>query len=94
MDTFLQMECVQCIHVVMNSQTGLDYIVENSDFTRKLAVGEWIIQHFYILGIYAMTYTITWLTVLAHKCPSSKFDMCNSQHVASIKIIPLSNACL
>ena len=39
-DTFLQVELVQCIRAVMNSQTGLDYIVENRDFTRKLASGK------------------------------------------------------
>ena len=43
-DTFLQSEGFGCIRAVMNSQTGLDYIVENRDFTRKLAAGE--------LGVY------------------------------------------
>ena len=44
MDTFLQLECVECIHVVMNSQMGLDHIVENGDYTRNLAAGEWSIS--------------------------------------------------
>ena len=40
LDTYLQIECVQCIRAIMNSQMGLDYIVENRDFTRKLATGK------------------------------------------------------
>ena len=39
-DTFLQLECVACVKAVMNSQSGLDYIIENPDFTRKFASGE------------------------------------------------------
>ncbi|XP_064636259.1 mucin-5AC-like [Lineus longissimus] len=36
-DTILQLECVGCVRAVMNSQSGLDYIIENKEFTRKLA---------------------------------------------------------
>ena len=39
-DTFLQLECVACVKAVMNSQSGLDYIIENPDFTRKFAIGK------------------------------------------------------
>jgi hypothetical protein len=42
------LECVACIRAIMNSQIGLDYIVDNEDFTRKLASGmlRWIM--FYV----------------------------------------------
>ncbi|KAL3880416.1 hypothetical protein ACJMK2_032656 [Sinanodonta woodiana] len=33
----LQVSCVKCIKAVMDSPMGLDYIVENKEFTRKLA---------------------------------------------------------
>lgn len=39
-DTFIQLECVACVRAVMNSQSGLDYIIENPDFTRKFATGK------------------------------------------------------
>ena len=39
-DVFIQLECVACIKAIMNSQTGLDYIIENREFTRKLASGK------------------------------------------------------
>lgn len=39
-DTFLQLGCVACVKAVMNSQTGLDCIIENQDFTRKFSSGE------------------------------------------------------
>lgn len=39
LDTVLQLECVGSVRAVMNSQTGLEYIIENRDFTRKLAAG-------------------------------------------------------
>ena len=45
---FIQLECVGCIRAIMNSQTGLDYIIENRDFTRKLATGiEMFLSFFY-----------------------------------------------
>ncbi|XP_022236509.1 inverted formin-2-like, partial [Limulus polyphemus] len=36
-DALLQLECVGCVRTVMNSRPGLDYIVEHSEHTRKLA---------------------------------------------------------
>ncbi|XP_068243484.1 inverted formin-2-like [Palaemon carinicauda] len=36
-DAILQLECVLCIKAVMNSKSGLEYIVNNDDYTRKLA---------------------------------------------------------
>ena len=41
-DTFLQIGCVACVKSVMNSQTGLDCIIENQDFTRKFSSGKLI----------------------------------------------------
>ena len=42
-DTFILLECVACIKAIMNSQAGLDYIIEDEDFTQKLAAGKLII---------------------------------------------------
>ena len=39
-DAFAQVECVACFKAVMDSQAGLDYIIEDTEFTRKLANGE------------------------------------------------------
>lgn len=39
-DAFAQIECVACFKAVMDSQAGLDYIIEDTEFTRKLANGE------------------------------------------------------
>ncbi|KAK7067270.1 Inverted formin-2 [Halocaridina rubra] len=36
-DAILQLECVLCIKAVMNAKSGLEYIVSNEDYTRKLA---------------------------------------------------------
>ncbi|XP_076340531.1 inverted formin-2-like isoform X2 [Tachypleus tridentatus] len=36
-DALLQLECVGCVRTVMNSRPGLDYIVDHSEYTRKLA---------------------------------------------------------
>ena len=38
-DTVVQLECVGCVKAIMNSQVGLDYIIDNKEFTRKLASG-------------------------------------------------------
>lgn len=40
----LQVDCVECIRGVMNSQSGLDYIIDNQEFTRKLAAGKIIFR--------------------------------------------------
>ena len=39
-DAFIQLEAVQCIKAVMNSKTGLDYMIESQNFTRTLATGK------------------------------------------------------
>nr|XP_006816847.1 PREDICTED: inverted formin-2-like [Saccoglossus kowalevskii] len=41
-DAYLQLECIGCVKAVMNSQTGLDYIIgtrKNRSCIRKLASG-------------------------------------------------------
>ena len=42
-DTILQVECVECVRTVMNSQSGLDCILENKDFVGKFAKGNYIL---------------------------------------------------
>ena len=37
-DALLQLECVLCVKAVMNSTTGLDYIINQQSYTRKLAI--------------------------------------------------------
>ncbi|OWF45788.1 FH2 domain-containing protein 1 [Mizuhopecten yessoensis] len=37
LDAVLQVGCVECVKTVMDSSLGLDYIVENKDFTPKFA---------------------------------------------------------
>ena len=39
-DTVVQLECVGCIKAVMNSESGLDYMIDNKEFIRKLASGK------------------------------------------------------
>ena len=39
-DTLLQLSCVGCIRAVMNSRTGLEYIIENKEFVNKFAFGK------------------------------------------------------
>lgn len=36
-DALLQLECILCIKAVMNSTTGLDFIINSDSYTRKLA---------------------------------------------------------
>ncbi|XP_076038925.1 inverted formin-2-like [Oratosquilla oratoria] len=36
-DALLQLECVRCVKAVMNSTTGLEYLVREHSYTRKLA---------------------------------------------------------
>ncbi|XP_045594801.2 inverted formin-2 isoform X1 [Procambarus clarkii] len=36
-DALLQLECVLCVKAVMNSKTGLEYIINSDNYTRKLA---------------------------------------------------------
>eukprot|EP00058_Branchiostoma_floridae_P002828 XP_002588316.1 hypothetical protein BRAFLDRAFT_122887 [Branchiostoma floridae] len=37
-DAFVQLECVGCVKSVMNSKTGLDFIVQRRECSRKLAI--------------------------------------------------------
>ena len=38
-DAMLLLECVSCVKNVLNSKQGLEYLVEQKDYTRKLARG-------------------------------------------------------
>ncbi|KAJ7363368.1 hypothetical protein OS493_011656 [Desmophyllum pertusum] len=38
-DAVMLLECTSCIKTVMNSKTGLDFMVGNRDFTRRLGRG-------------------------------------------------------
>lgn len=38
----LQLDCVACIKAVMDSRIGLDYIIENREYTEKLATGKYL----------------------------------------------------
>ena len=48
LNEILKVSCVECVTSVMDSSLGLDYIVENKEFTRKLASGEFYIVIFNI----------------------------------------------
>ncbi|XP_076352422.1 uncharacterized protein LOC143247809 [Tachypleus tridentatus] len=37
LEAYTQLECVKCVRAVMDSRIGLDYIVENKEYTQKLA---------------------------------------------------------
>ncbi|CAN7945897.1 unnamed protein product, partial [Ixodes pacificus] len=39
-DTLLQVHCVDCLRAVMNARAGLDFIVREPRYTRKLAHGQ------------------------------------------------------
>ena len=39
-DAFLQLECVQCIKTVLNSETGLKFMVQSEGLTRQLVIGK------------------------------------------------------
>ena len=41
----LQVQCVDCVKAVMDSQIGLNLIIENKDYIQKLATGEWMYDH-------------------------------------------------
>lgn len=36
-DTFVQLQCVDCVKAVMDTKSGLTCMIENKDFTRKFA---------------------------------------------------------
>ncbi|RXM92662.1 Inverted formin-2, partial [Acipenser ruthenus] len=39
-DALLQLTCVSCVRAVMNSPRGIEFIVENEGYVRKLSKGE------------------------------------------------------
>ena len=39
-DAMVLLECVACVKSVMNNQMGLEYIIQNPEYTRKLVKGE------------------------------------------------------
>ncbi len=39
-DAMLLLECVSCVKHVLNSKIGLEYLIEQKEYTRKLARGE------------------------------------------------------
>lgn len=39
-DALLQLTCVNCVRAVMNSSTGIHFIIENEGYIRKLSQGE------------------------------------------------------
>lgn len=39
-DALLQLTCINCVRAVMNSQKGIEYIVSNEGYVRKLSQGE------------------------------------------------------
>jgi len=55
LDAVLQVGCVDCVKAVMDTSLGLDYIVENKDFTRKFATGMFSFCYF-ILIFYSRNY--------------------------------------
>lgn len=44
LDSILQVGCVECIKIIMDTSIGLDYVVENSDFIPKFASGKLFID--------------------------------------------------
>ena len=43
-DAMLLIECVACVKTIMNSKIGLEYIIDDPDYTRKLVKGTYIYQ--------------------------------------------------
>lgn len=43
LDSVLQIGCVECIRIIMDTSIGLDYVVENKDFIPKFASGRFYI---------------------------------------------------
>ena len=39
-DALLQLKCVVCVRAVMNSKTGLDFMLDNQGYVRTLTQGE------------------------------------------------------
>lgn len=44
-DALLQLTCVSCVRAVMNSSTGIHFIIENEGYIRKLSQG-WLLALF------------------------------------------------
>ena len=40
LSVILQVSCIECVKTIMDMSLGLDYIVENKEFTPKLAAGK------------------------------------------------------
>ena len=40
-DALLQLTCVECVRAVMNSSTGLIFILDNEGYVRTLTLGGW-----------------------------------------------------
>ena len=40
LSSILQVSCVECVRTIMDTSLGLDYIVDNKEFTEKLAKGK------------------------------------------------------
>ena len=55
-ETFMQLECVNCIKAVMNSKQGLDSMVQNKTLVRNLAKGWLSINFFYVLQFILFRY--------------------------------------
>ena len=48
-DTFLQLRCVECVRAIMNSQAGLDAVIENKELlTKKFAQGNFSVISVYL----------------------------------------------
>lgn len=51
-DAMLLLECVACIKSVLNSRLGLDYLVQNGAYTKKLVKGKQIFLSYFKVYIY------------------------------------------
>lgn len=52
LNVILQESCVECVKTVMDSSLSLDYIIENKEFTTKLASGKYFLIFFYFVKRY------------------------------------------
>ena len=48
-DTFVRLQCVDCVKAVMDTKSGLTCMIENKDFTRKFAACKYPAHFTYIL---------------------------------------------
>ena len=56
LNVILQTSCAECVRTVMDSTLSLDYIIENKEFTKKLASGMYI---FCMLIVFARGVNLT-----------------------------------